>query len=64
MSHQINDEIVDTINDEWTDMSVEDFSDWLETHKDNNINAYVVLKKLVYLEQKWKQEKFDSYRDS
>ena len=32
MSHQINDQIFDRINDEWTDMTVDDFKDWLKTY--------------------------------
>ena len=30
----MNDKIFDRINDEWTDMTVEDLKDWLETHKE------------------------------
>jgi len=63
MSHQMNDKIIDTINDEWTDMSVEDFKDWLETHRETNDVADRVYLSLTYLENKWKQEKFDSYPD-
>ena len=63
MSHQINDQIFDTINDEWTDMSVEDLKDWLETHRKTNDVADRVYLSLTYLENKWKQEKFDSYPD-
>ena len=33
MSHQMNDKVFDTINDEWTDMTVEDLKDWLKTHR-------------------------------
>ena len=61
MSHQINDQIFDRINDEWTDMSVDDFKDWLKTHKETDMVAKVVHDNLGSLEQKWKQEKFDSY---
>ena len=63
MSHRINDKIFDRINDEWTDMSVEDFKDWLETHRETNDVADRVYLSLTYLENKWKQEKFDSYPD-
>ena len=63
MSHQMNDKIIDTINDEWTDMSVEDFKDWLETHKETDDVVDRVYQSLTYLEKKWKQEKFDSYPD-
>ena len=63
MSHQINDKIFDRINDEWTDMTVEDLKDWLKTHKETNDVVDRVYQSLTYLENKWKQEKFDSYPD-
>ena len=63
MSHRINDQIFDVINDEWTDMSVDDFKDWLKTHRETDMVAKVVHDNLNSLEQKWKQEKFDSYPD-
>ena len=63
MSHQINDQIFDRINDEWTDMNVDDFKDWLKSHKETDMVAKVVHDNLDSLEQKWKQEKFDSYPD-
>ena len=63
MSHQMNDQIFDTINDEWTDMSVEDLKDWLATHRETDMVAKVVHDNLDSLEKKWKQEKFDSYPD-
>ena len=63
MSHQMNDKIFDRINDEWTDMSVDDFKDWLKTHRETDMVAKVVHDNLNSLEQKWKQEKFDSYPD-
>ena len=63
MSHQINDQIFDRINDEWTDMSVDDFKDWLKTHRETDMVAKVVHDNLDSLEEKWKQEKFDSYPD-
>ena len=61
MSHRINDQIFDTINDEWTDMSVEDLKDWLKTHRETDMVAKVVHDNLASLEEKWKQEKLDSY---
>ena len=61
MSHQINDQIFDTINDEWTDMSVEDLKDWLATHREIDMVAKVVHDNLDSLEEKWKQEMLDSY---
>ena len=61
MSHRINDQIFDVINDEWTDMSVEDLKDWLETHRETDMVAKVVHDNLDSLEEKWKQEKLDSY---
>ena len=63
MSHQINDQIFDRINDDWTDMSVDDFKAWLKTHRETDMVAKVVHDNLDSLEQKWKQEKFDSYPD-
>ena len=63
MSHRINDQIFDVINDEWTDMSIEDLKDWLKTHRETDMVAKVVHDNLNNLEQKWKQEKFDSYPD-
>ena len=61
MSHQMNDKIFDRINDEWTDMSVDDFKDWLKTHKETDDVADRVYLALDYLEEKWKQEMLDSY---
>ena len=61
MSHQINDQIFDVINDEWTDMSVEDLKDWLKSHRETDMVAKVVHDNLDSLEKKWKQEKLDSY---
>ena len=63
MSHQINDQIFDRINDDWTDMSVDDFKAWLKTHRETDMVAKVVHDNLDSLEEKWKQEKFDSYPD-
>ena len=63
MSHRINDQIFDVINDEWTDMTVEDLKDWLKTHRETDMVAKVVHDNLDSLEKKWKQEKFDSYPD-
>ena len=60
MSHQMNDKIVDCINDEWSDMTV-DLKDWLKTHRDTDMVAKVVHDNLDSLEEKWKQEKLDSY---
>ena len=63
MSHQMNDKIFDRINDEWTDTTVDDFKSWLKSHRETNMVAKVVHDNLDSLEQKWKQEKFDSYPD-
>ena len=63
MSHRINDKIFDRINDEWTDTTVDDFKDWLKTYRETDMVAKVVHDNLDSLEQKWKQEKFDSYPD-
>jgi len=61
LSHRINDQIFDVINDEWTDMSVEDLKDWLKSHRETDMVAKVVHDNLASLEEKWKQEKLDSY---
>ena len=63
MSHRINDKIFDRINDEWTDTTVDDFKDWLKTHMQTDDVADRVYQSLTCLENKWKQEKFDSYPD-
>ena len=63
MSHQMNDKIVDCINDEWDDMA-RDLKDWLKTHRQTDEVADRVYIGLTYLENKWKQERFDSYPDS
>ena len=63
MSHQMNDKVFDFINDRWFEMSVDDFKDWLKTHRETDMVAKVVHDNLNNLEQKWKQEKFDSYPD-
>jgi len=61
MSHQMNDKVFDFINDRWLEMSVEDFKDWLKTHRKTDEVADRVYIGLTYLEEKWKQEKLDSY---
>ena len=63
MSHRINDKIFDRINDEWTDTTVDDFKDWLKTHRQTDDVADRGYQSLTCLENKWKQEKFDSYPD-
>ena len=63
MSHQINDQIFDRINDEWDDMT-RDLKDWLKSRKDDSIDSHIVYNKLIYLERVWKRERFDSYPDS
>ena len=61
MSHEMRDKVFDLINDRWLEMSVEDFKDWLETHRKTDEVADRVYIGLTYLEEKWKQEKLDSY---
>ena len=61
MSHQVNDKVFDFINDRWLEMSVEDFKDWLKTHREKDEVADRVYIGLTNLEEKWKQEKLDSY---
>ena len=61
MSHQMNDKVFDFINDRWLEMSVEDFKDWLKTHREKDEIADRVYIGLTNLEEKWKQAKLDSY---
>jgi erythromycin esterase-like protein len=61
MSHPMNDNVFDFINDRWFEMSVDDFKDWLRTHRETDEIADRVYLGLDYLEEKWKQEKLDSY---
>ena len=63
MSHQINDNVFDTINDKWFMLGLDEFKDWLKTHKQTDDVADRVYQSLTNLENKWKQEKFDSYPD-
>ena len=63
MSHSINASIVDCINDDWDDMT-RDLKEWLKTHRETDEVADRVYIGLTYLENKWKQERFDSYPDS
>jgi len=57
----MNDKVFDFINDRWFEMSVDDFKDWLKTHRQRDDVADRVYLALDYLEEKWKQEKLDSY---
>ena len=61
MSHRMNDKVFDFINDRWFEMNVDDFKDWLKTHRQRDDVADRVYLALDYLEEKWKQEKLDSY---
>ena len=61
MSHPMNDKVFDFIHDRWFEMNVDDFKDWLKTHKETDDVADRVYLALDYLEEKWKQEKLDSY---
>ena len=61
MSHQMNDKVFDTINDKWFMLGLDEFKDWLKTHKQTDDVADRVYLALDYLEEKWKQEKLDSY---
>ena len=56
MSHQMNDKVFDFINDRWLEMSVDDFKDWLKTHREKDEVADRVYIGLTNLEEKWKQE--------
>ena len=43
-------------------MSVDDFKDWLKTHRETDMLLIeYIYANLDYLEKKWKQEKLDSY---
>ncbi len=57
----MNDKVFDFINDRWFEMSVDDFKDWLKTHRQRDDVADRVYLAFDYLEEKWKQEKLDSY---
>jgi erythromycin esterase-like protein len=61
MSHRMNDKVFDFINDRWFEMNVDDFKDWLKTHRQRDDVADRVYLALDYLEEKWKQEKLDRY---
>ena len=61
MSHPMNDKVFDTINDKWFMLGLDEFKDWLKTHKQTDDVADRVYLALDYLEEKWKQEKLDSY---
>ena len=57
----MNDKVFDTINDKWCMLSLDEFKDWLKTHRETDMVAKVVHDNLDSLEQKWKQEMLDSY---
>jgi hypothetical protein len=61
MSHPMNDKVFDTINDKWFMLALDEFKDWLRTHRETDEIADRVYLGLDYLEEKWKQEKLDSY---
>ena len=61
MSNVFTDKVADFVNDRWFEMNVDDFKEWLRTHKDTDDVAKVVHDNLDSLELKWKQEMFDSY---
>ena len=61
MSHQMNDKVFDTINDKWFMLGLDEFKDWLKTHRQRDDVADRVYLSLDYLEEKWKQEMLDSY---
>ena len=50
MSHPMNDKVFDFINDRWFEMSVDDFKDWLKTHRETDMVAKVVHDNLDSLE--------------
>ena len=57
----MNDKVFYTINDKWFMLSLDEFKDWLKTHRETDMVAKVVHDNLDSLEQKWKQEMLDSY---
>ena len=57
----MNDKVFDTINDKWFMLGLDEFKDWLKTHRQTDDVADRVYLSLDYLEEKWKQEKLDSY---
>ena len=61
MSHPINDKVFDFIHDRWFMLGLDEFKDWLKTHRKTDDVADRVYLALDYLEEKWKQEKLDSY---
>ena len=61
MSHQMNDKVFDTINDKWFMLGLDEFKDWLKTHRQTDDVADRVYLALEYLEEKWNQEMLDSY---
>ena len=61
MSHPMNDKVFDTINDKWFMLGLDEFKDWLKTHRQRDDVADRVYLALDYLEEKWKQEMLDSY---
>ena len=64
MSHPINDMVKENLSERFGDMTLNQFEDWLESRKDVSTDAYTVYNRLIYLRQKWVQEKFDSLPDS
>ena len=57
----MNDKVFDFINDRWFEMSDEELKDRLKTHREKDEVADRVYIGLTNLEEKWKQEKLDSY---
>lgn len=64
MSHQINDQIKDSLNEQFDEMSISDFIAWVETHRQTDEIAQSVYWGVDYLNRKWVKEMFDSYPDS
>ena len=57
----MNDKVFDTINDKWFMLGLDEFKDWLKTHRQTDEVADRVYIGLTHLEEKWKQEMLDSY---
>ena len=57
----MNDKVFDTINDKWFMLGLDEFKDWLKTHRQTDDVADRVYLAFDYLEEKWEQEMLDSY---
>ena len=56
----MNDKVFDTINDKWFMLSLDEFKDWLKTHRETDMVAKVVHDNLDSLEKR-EVELYDDY---